>query len=148
MKTSMLLTTVLVGLLGGLAWAATGPPGTSDTGDVNLRIDPYCSVVVDDAVITVSDPLTGAANAYAACTASANFAAIITPAIVAEEGYENTDNDWMWSGTIASGASKTIEADEESTDAVNVAVSGVDLTDAVIGSFTKVATLTVTITTR
>jgi len=149
MKKSMLLAMVVVGLLGGSAWAAVGGIGTDDTGDVELKIDSYCSVVVGDAAITVADPLTGTANAEATCVVTANFAATITPTVVAFTGYTTAVGekpDWVWTPTIDSVASKNVAAGVESITPVNVALSGVDLTDAVIGTFTKVATLTVTIT--
>ena len=131
MNTHMLLTMLLVGLLGGSAWAQ----------------EPYCSVVVGDVEITVTDPIAGTANADATCVVIANFAATITPTIEAEAGYENpANNNWIWTVTIAGGASKDIAPDEESTSPINAAVSGVDLSDPAIASNTKVATLIVTIT--
>lgn len=135
------------GLLGGSAWAAVGGIGTTDSGDVGLEINPYCSVVVGDAVLEVTDPLTGNANGDATCVVTANFAAVITPTVATFTGYTATEKpNWVWTPTIGAADHIDVAAGVESTTAVNVAISGVALTDAVIASSTKVATLTVAIT--
>ena len=147
MKMNMLLAAMVFGFLGGSAWAATGGIGMYDAGDVGLEINPYRSVVVGDADLEVTDPLTGTANADATCVVTANFAAVITPTVTTFTGYTLTQKpNWVWTPTIAAEASKDVAAGVESTTAVNVALSGVALTDAVIASSTKVAVLTVTIT--
>jgi hypothetical protein len=121
----------MVGLLGGSAWAQ----------------EPYCSVEVGDVHITITDPIAGTANANATCVVTANFPATITPTVEAETGFENpANNHWVWIAKIDGNASKDIPPDEESVSPINVAVSGVTLSDPAILTFTKVATVTVTIT--
>ena len=145
-KLAVVLT--LLALVSGSAMAATGGDGTFETVDIELQIQEYCSVVVTGPVqIDVTDPSSGTANADAACTTNANFAYTITPTITAMTGYENpTDNDWTWTPTIDSGASKNVAAATSNADPINVAISGIDLNDTAITSYTKVAELTVTIT--
>ncbi len=147
MKTYMLIAAIMMAMVCGSAWAAVGGIGTHQASDVKVTIDPYCSVVVGDAAIAVTDPLTGTANADATCVVTANFAATITPTVATFTGYTLTQKpNWVWTPTIGGEASKDILRGVESTTAVNVALSGVALTDAVIAESTKVAVLTVTIT--
>ena len=137
-----------VALSSTFAFAETGGPGTSTTVDIELQIQEYCSVVVAGTVqVDVTDPATGTANTDIGCTTNANFAYTITPTIVAMAGYENpADNDWTWTPTIAAAASKDVAAATQNVDPINVAISGIDLNDASIAAYTKVAELTVTIT--
>ncbi len=131
MKTHTLCALLLVGSLGGMAWAQ----------------DPDCSVEVGPVEINMTDPFSGAANANASCVVVTNFAAIITPTVEAEAGFKNpANNHWVWSATIDGKASKKLAPNEESVAPITVGLSGVTLSDPVLTTPTKVATLTVTIT--
>jgi hypothetical protein len=149
MKNHMLLTMLMVGLFGGSAWAAAGGIGTHAVSAIVMKIAPYCSVAVGEAQVHVTDRLAGAADANVTCVVTANFAAIVTPTIITFTGYTVTEKpNWVWTPTIGAADHKDIAAGVESTTPVNVAISDVALTDTVISSWTKVATLTVTITAR
>ncbi len=131
MNTHMLRAMLLVGCLGGLAWAQ----------------EPDCSVEVGDVHIAISDPTVGSGNANATCVVVANFPATITPTVETEAGFKNpANNHWIWSATIDGHASKNIAPNEESVAPITVAVSGVTLSDPAIPTATKVATVMVTIT--
>ena len=149
MKKYMLLAMVMMMVVCGSAWAATsasGAPGTNATNDIELKIDKYCSVAVGKAQLQVTNPITGTANANATCVVAANFNAKITPTIDTATGYTLTEKpNWVWTPTIGGDAEKYILAGQTSETDVNVALAGVALSDVNIASYTKVATLTVTI---
>jgi len=118
-------------LLGGLAWAQ----------------DPQCSVSVGEVQITVTDPVAGVGSGNATCLVIANFPATVTPTIEPAEGFKNpANNHWVWTATIDGQRSKEITPEEESVSPVCVSLSGVTPSDPAIGTYTKVATLVVTIT--
>jgi len=152
MKKNMILAMVVITVLGmTAAWAGpseVGAPGTAAVNDINLKINKYCSVAVGVAELTVVDPIAGTANANATCSVATNFNAVIEPEIEPATGYttdEGEKPDWVWVATIGGNPTKDVAAGQTSETAVNVALSGVALKDVNIPSFTKVATLTVTI---
>jgi hypothetical protein len=122
---------ILLLLSGGLAWAQ----------------DPQCSVSIGDVQITVTDPVAGNGSANASCQVITNFPATITPTVEPAEGFKNpANNHWVWTATINGQRSKEILPEVESDSPINVTLSGVTPSEPAIASFTKVATLIVTIT--
>jgi hypothetical protein len=153
MKKYMLLTMVVMAMVCGSAYAAGtshehGASGTAAVNDVTLLIDNYCSVQIGTAALHMTNPETGTANADATCAVTANFAAIITPTVATFTDYTLTEKpDWVWTPTITAASHAHVAAGVLSSDVVNVALSGVALTDApILTTPVKVAVLTVTIT--